>query len=85
MAKKPTQAELINKAKRLGKAGFKAGKKAAAQDPKLLDMLKGRKDDPMTLKILTAWSDAWFEEHRKYTDRLLRKKGIVTPRMKSKR
>ena len=70
MTKKPTKAELINKAKRLGKAGVKVGKKTAAQDQKLLDMLKGRKDDPMTLKILTAWSNAWYEEHRKYTDGL---------------
>ena len=39
MTKKPTQTELLARAKRLGKAGFKSGKKAPAQDAKCIEKI----------------------------------------------
>lgn len=86
MPKKQTRSEKIARAKRLGKAGYKAGKKAPAQDAKLLAMLKDHKiGDPLTLKLLDAWNKGFFEEHEKHSDKLLRKKGIITPRTKAKK
>ena len=78
-----TESQKITLAKKLGKAGYKAGKKAPAQDAKLLSMLKGHKvGTSLTAKLLKAWNDGFFEEHEKQTDKLLRKKGIVTTRMR---
>jgi len=78
-----TESQKIARAKKLGKAGYKAGKKAPAQDAKLLSMLKGHKvGNPLTPKLLKAWNEGFFEEHEKQTDKLLRKKGIVTPQMR---
>jgi len=86
MPKKPTQKELIARATKLGKAGFKAGKKAPAQDAKCIKMLEAyREDHNMIMKILDAYNKGWHEEQTKYTDELLKQKRIITPRMKTKK
>jgi len=46
-----------------------------------MKMLEGHKvDNPLTLKILKAWQAGFFEEHKKYSDKILREKGIIIPK-----
>lgn len=47
-------------AKKLGRTGFYEGKQAPAQDPEVLDMLKGMKPgNPHGVNLLTAWNEGW--------------------------
>ena len=80
MPKKPMGNELLVRARRLGKAGFKAGKIAPAQDAECMKMLEGRQvGDTMAMKILVAYHKGWMEEQTKYSDKILKEKGIIIP------
>ena len=78
---KPTQKELTS-ARELGKTGYWAGKKAPAQDAKILDMCRQRSHDAM-MALMTAWSEGWHAEHQKEVDKELLGKGIIMPGMEA--
>ncbi len=80
-AAKPTPAELAH-AKELGKVGYWAGKRAPAQDAKILDMCRQRPHDAM-MALMTAWSKGWHAEHQKESDRELVGKGLIMPGMEA--
>ena len=84
-AKKPTpnestRARELGKARALGKAGYRAGKQAPAQDAKIIELCSNRGHSQM-MELMGAWSKGWHAEHQIETDKELERKGIITPRM----
>ena len=77
MVKKETQTEILARAKKLGKAGFKAGKIAPAQDAKHSKMIKDYAGNnwAKAIKITKAYNKGWQEEQTKYSNEILRKQG----------
>ena len=79
-AKIETQEQVIVCAKELGKAGFKAGIKAPAQDAECMKMLKRyRASRDICMDILKGYNQGWQDEQTKVSDQELIEKGVFTP------
>lgn len=68
-----TKTAQLERAALMGREGFHSGKKAPAQDARVLEMLKGRKvgqtpeGEASSIAILDAWNSGWFGEYLKAT------------------
>ena len=67
----------IKAAYEFGKSGFKSGKKAAAQDANLMNII-ANSDDSITIEILNGWSKGFKEENNKTIKAALKAAAFFT-------